>query len=300
MSALPRIPPSLLLVNLWGLVILLYLLYGFLPQAPYWIHVLRTFVSGTRTVPSCRFQAAGFVSVLMTIGPAVILSGAVLPLLFHALRHEVGDLGAVAGRLYSWNTVGSLVGALLGGYALFFWLDLHHVYRLAVGALVAAAALLTARRAELPTPLAATMLVGLFWGALALQAPWAPELLSAGLFRQRTPQGLTALGPAAAAALLGQQKVVFYDDDPTASIAVKEDVVAGALSRSVVTNGKSDSNTHLDRAHDHVAGRGAGPAGPLQRNGPSWWATATGVHRRRTGGLRRHPAGARGRRSPRR
>jgi hypothetical protein len=28
--------------------------------------------------------------------------------------------------LYSWNTVGSLLGALLGGYVLLFWLDLHH------------------------------------------------------------------------------------------------------------------------------------------------------------------------------
>ena len=33
----------------------------------------------------------------------------------------------MAGRLYAWNTVGSLLGALLGGYALLFWLDLDHV-----------------------------------------------------------------------------------------------------------------------------------------------------------------------------
>ena len=55
--------------------------------------------------------------------------------MFHALRERVGDLGDVAGRLYSWNTLGSLLGALLGGYALLFWLDLHHTYRIAMAAI---------------------------------------------------------------------------------------------------------------------------------------------------------------------
>ena len=80
---------------------------------------------------------------LLVIGPAVVLSGATLPLLFHALRREVGDLGAQAGRLYSVNTVGSLLGALIGGYALLIWLDLHHVYRIAVAALALAATIVT-------------------------------------------------------------------------------------------------------------------------------------------------------------
>ena len=35
--------------------------------------------------------------VLLVIGPAVVLAGATLPLLFHALRREVGDLGVAGG-----------------------------------------------------------------------------------------------------------------------------------------------------------------------------------------------------------
>src|SRR5262249_60772187 len=69
------------------------------------------------------------------------LSGALLPLLSHALRREVADLGSVAGRLYAWNTLGSLLGALLGGYVLLFWLDLHHVYRIAIAAIAAGIAI---------------------------------------------------------------------------------------------------------------------------------------------------------------
>ena len=246
-SALPRISPTLLLVTLWILVLVLYGLYHFLPQAPYWIHVLRTLFRD-HDAAFLPYYFAGFLSVLAVIGPAVILSGAVLPLLFHALRHEVGDLGAVAGRLYSWNTVGSLLGALLGGYAFFFWLDLHHVYRLAVGALVVAAALLTARRADVPTPIGATALVALFGGALWLQGPWHPEMLSAGLFRKRQPMPFTGLGPAGAMAEYWEgRKIVFYQDDPTVTVTVTENMSEDIpLNRSIVTNGKPDGNTRFD------------------------------------------------------
>ena len=48
---------------------------------------------------------------LAVIGPAILLSGAALPLLFHHLRQRFGELGAAAGSLYSWNTLGSLTGA---------------------------------------------------------------------------------------------------------------------------------------------------------------------------------------------
>ena len=76
------------------------------------------------------------VRVLVWSAAVVHAPGASLPLLFHELRRVHGELGSVAGRLYSWNTIGNLVGALLGGYALLYWLDLHHVYRLGVAAVV--------------------------------------------------------------------------------------------------------------------------------------------------------------------
>ena len=91
------------------------------------------------------YYLLGFLMVLAVVGLPVIFSGASLPLLFHQMRREVGHLGDVAGNLYSWNTVGSLLGALLGGYVLLFWIDLDQVYLVAVASLLAAALLLTIR-----------------------------------------------------------------------------------------------------------------------------------------------------------
>src|SRR5262245_48766538 len=114
-SALSRIPPWLVAASQWLLVVLLVGIYFVIPDAGYGAHVLRSFF---RDDPEAfyPFQLAVFLSGLAILIVPIGLSGALLPLLFHHLRNEVGDLGRVAGSLYSWNTVGSLLGALLGGY----------------------------------------------------------------------------------------------------------------------------------------------------------------------------------------
>ena len=60
--------------------------------APYWAHVLRTLY---QDVPESfyPYQASAFLGVLLVLALPVALSGAVLPLMFHALRDRVGDLG---------------------------------------------------------------------------------------------------------------------------------------------------------------------------------------------------------------
>ena len=157
-------------------------------------------------------------TLLFTIGPAVALSGATLPLLFDRLRREHGELGDAAGRLYGWNTAGSLIGALFGGYALFYWLDLHQVYRLALAAIAIAAALLTPLsrlrvQALHPALLAVPALV-----ALVLLPSWSPRHLTIGAFRAREPVSATFLGPDTfVKQQWGNTQFIFADDDPTAT-----------------------------------------------------------------------------------
>lgn len=243
-SALGTIRRGHLVFTLWGLVLCLYVLHERLPEGPFWAHVLRTAFTDN---PSAfyPYYLSAFGALLAVIGLPVFLSGAALPLLFHQLRRSVGDLGASAGRLYSWNTVGSLLGALLGGYALLFWLDLHHVFRIAAGAVALAAGLVTARAYALDRRLVALALVAPVLGALALLPAWEPALLSSGLFRHRQATAFTSGGPEAY--LRAQTaRVVFYDDDPAASVAVTEHRSGERLVRSIVNNGKSDGSTDRD------------------------------------------------------
>ncbi|MEE8581851.1 MAG: fused MFS/spermidine synthase, partial [Myxococcota bacterium] len=212
--------------------------------APYWIHLLRIAFPST-DAGFYPFYLAGFVAMLLVVGLPVILSGATLPLLFHHLRGQAGHLGDLAGRLYSWNTVGSLLGALLGGYALLFWLDLHHIYRLVIGA-VTVAALLLSIRMQWITLRASPLLLAPVVAAVLILDPWDPVLLSSGLFHIRSEHPLSHMGARILAERRGKV-VAFYQDGPTASVAVKEGPSrTGRLERSIVTNGKSDGATDRD------------------------------------------------------
>ena len=171
-AALPRIRPTWLAISQWALVAILVILYPQIEDVGFWALVLRSHVG--LQAPVLPFYSAVFGWVFAIAVIPLALSGALLPLLFHHLREHADDLGRVAGRLYAWNTAGSLLGALLGGYLLLFWLDLHHIYRLAVVALAIGAALLTPRVGLARAQVAGLALAGVV-GVVALQPEWRAE-----------------------------------------------------------------------------------------------------------------------------
>jgi spermidine synthase len=62
-------------------------------------------------------------TVALTIGPAVVIMGICLPYLYKLMEQEVGEhYGAVVGRINSVNTYAGIVGSLLAGFVLFYWL----------------------------------------------------------------------------------------------------------------------------------------------------------------------------------
>lgn len=245
-SALRRIPPGLIVASQWALVTSLLALYAWLEDAPFWARVLRTRF-GSDAASFLPYYLTAFVATLAVLAVPILLSGATLPLLFHHLSRSVGDLGAVAGRLYSWNTVGSLLGALLGGYVLFFWLNMHAVFRVACAALILGATLLTLQMPGRGMRIAALVLPVVTLVLLLVLPPWAPERLSAGLFRNREPMPETAHGPDAFFAESHGIDLLFYRDDPVASVAVKEyPIFDQQRTRSIISNGKPDGSLLLD------------------------------------------------------
>jgi spermidine synthase len=241
-AALPKIPRALIVASLWALVALVAALYLAVPSAPYAAHVIRVLF---RDLPQGfgLYHAVIFVGMLVVLAPPIALSGALLPLLFHHLRDRYGDLGQIAGRLYSANTIGSLVGALLGGYLLLFWLDLSQIYRVALGALALSAAIVSARVLDVRRGVASALCGAVVVGSALLPA-WNRERLTFGAFRTRQPTTQTFSGSDAFyKANLARLKLLYYRDDPIATISVSEVRDPGGLSRSIFNNGKSDSNT---------------------------------------------------------
>ena len=249
-SLFRNIPRSAVAITQWALVIFLLVLYQHVENAPYWAHTIRIVFRDLDQI-FYPFYIASFACIFLVLVIPIGLSGALLPLLFHHLRGEVGGLGSVAGRLYSWNTVGSLVGALFGGYVLLFWLDLHQIYRLTLVALILESVLLTGLLLRISNKMViALVLLPTLVGLYALPA-WEPERLSAGLFRRRAPQANSFIGPDAYFKNQNQNQnqnaVIYYNDGPTATVTVREKVQeVGRLNRSIYLNGKSDGNLVAD------------------------------------------------------
>lgn len=240
-SALRDISSRMIVISQWLLVLYLLLLYGLIPNAPYYAHALRVLFQPTEAA-FYSFQVASLVFLLAILIVPVGLSGALLPLLFHHLRRNVGELGATAGRLYSWNTAGSLLGALLGGYLLLFFFDLHVLFRIALASLVLCAVILTHQLLRVSrTALVALVLVP---GAIGLwNLPhWDAERLDSGLFRKRDATPLTYQG---ADAYFADRKrlIVFHRDGPTTTATVRESQrETGKPGFSLATNGKPDGS----------------------------------------------------------
>jgi len=255
-SLFPRIPPKALMINQCGLLGYTVFLYFTVESLPVWALFLRGRF-GSAEADFLPFQIGCFLATSVLLGPTAILSGATLPLLFHNLRGRIGDLGSVAGALYSWNTAGSFLGALLGGYALLFFLDLDQVFRVALAALAAGAGLLAW---QLQSGRRTVWIAGLVCAALfavALLPPWDPNVLTHGLFRQRGLQVETISELEEAVAQLVEQKsdvVIFHEDDPIASVTVREQLREGVVSRAIITNGKPDGETGTDYPTMALAG----------------------------------------------
>jgi len=237
-SALPRIPRALVAGSQWALVILLFPLYHVAADVGYWAHTIRVRLGGVQAEFS-EYQLVIFLSTLAVLAIPIGLSGALLPLLFHQLRREVRDLGAVAGRLYAWNTLGSLLGALLGGYLLLIWLDLHHVFRIAMACLAVAASILSVLALDRVSRVVPALVLLLTLAAITLLPAWPVDRFTPGTFRMRKQIPATFLGADEFFERRSNRDVVFYDDDPTSTVAVgvplrKPDDI------SLYVNGKPD------------------------------------------------------------
>ena len=245
-AALPRIPGGLIVATQWSLALGMGLLYAPLNYAPYWAHIVRTWF---RDIDGAfyPFHLTVFALSLAILAIPIGLSGAALPLIFHHLKRQVGDLCAAAGKIYSWNTVGSLLGALLGGYLLFFWLDLDRVYQVALAAVVVAAALLTVQIFALPRVGALVVLLVPALAAVALLPRWDPNALAAAAFRMRQARPEDRLGPKAFfERITANSRIAFYDDDPNSSVAVRETLLPEGPDPAIVTNGKPDGSIAFD------------------------------------------------------
>lgn len=171
------------------------------------------------------FSIVRYALCLAVMLPSTICAGMTLPLITRSLMAS-GEGERAIGRVYAWNTLGSIVGVALAALVLLPGLGLKPML-IAAGALDIALGLLvftalgSTRRAAAAGLAAAAVL-----GAIALLVPMEQRVVTSGVYRR---------------GFVGREgfTLPFYADGRTATVSVGETTVG---SRWIATNGKPDAS----------------------------------------------------------
>jgi predicted membrane-bound spermidine synthase len=138
-------------------------------------------IPATRAAPELALYAA------LVMAPATIFIGATFPFAVRVLAPNEVYAGTAAARVYAYNTVGAIAGALLGGYLLIPALGFEGAIKLGVLANLAlalsAALLVTVGRRNLVTALVAVLAAGVLF-----YAPVRPRaVVTSSVFASASP-----------------------------------------------------------------------------------------------------------------
>lgn len=247
-SRLKSISNAALWVNQLVIVLLLLGVYLTLDTWPYWAHRVRI-LCPSPGMGICLYYTLMFCCLLGVLSIPLCAIGATVPLVFHELRRGLRTVGKTSGILLAWNTLGNLGGSLIGGILLYMVLDIPGIYLGAVG-LAALSVCLAGRylsRPKFVLSVSMPLAVGLVAFCPSL---YQKSRFMTGTFRERVRLPYSHAGPRRFFREFNRgRELLFYEDGPTATVAVTEGIRMPTLNRrprAIWINGKSDSSTLAD------------------------------------------------------
>ncbi|MCP3064347.1 fused MFS/spermidine synthase [Myxococcus sp. K38C18041901] len=188
----------------------------------------------------------------VVILPAAFISGVQFPLLLALVGKGGQDVGRQVGQVYAWNTVGSIVGSLAGGFGVIPLLTAPVTWQLVAGILavlgLASAALslkLERRVPALFVPSAIAVLALLLLSTQGPTAAWRHGSVGAGRAALTNP----TLNHIDAWVRSKSRGVVWEKDGVESSVALNSD-----NGLSFIVNGKSDGNAIGDAPTQVMSG----------------------------------------------
>jgi spermidine synthase len=177
------------------------------------------------------FTIARYGLCLLIMLPATFCAGMTLPLITRTLLVNGSGERAI-GAVYSWNTLGSIVGVVLGGLVLLPLIGLKLMLVAGASLDIGIGLILLSRSGEkkkhprflMAVAATSVLLMVLIGGGVRLDA----KLLSSGVYRTGTVSGQE------------EREVTFYRDGRTATVTAARSKQSGRVSLS--TNGKTDAS----------------------------------------------------------
>ncbi len=233
-------------------VLFLSLLYW---SVDYWVYGAHLVRIALRDAPQnfYLYQALLGICFSLVLLLPIGFSGFTLPLCFHLLKDRKETLGHRVGQLYALNTIGCVMGALVGGYLFLYFFNLEPLFKVCIflaGVTVALSAAYCFREEGAHRHFLLTGLIGL--SLILAFVALAPNFDRANFiqpFRMQAPTAVSYDGARAFRDFLSEgSQFLSVKDDPTSSVAIlaNHDRKGVELSRAVLVNGKSDGDTMGD------------------------------------------------------
>ena len=218
------------------------LMWGF-SELPFWYVALYSLLN-VETVPGASV-VLGLVLAALMMTPPALLMGATFPV---AVRAAVGDpkkLGGPVGRIYGWNTVGSMLGAFSAGFLLLPIIGVQSAVLVGVCVNGLAAAIVWWRVSEGRRRFAG---VGA-WAITAvliftvIRPPWNPLVMTAGMYKyayklsEPTREAVLRMAT-------GRTELMFYEEGLSSIVTVAKNLKTG--NRYLANNGKVDASSSGD------------------------------------------------------
>jgi spermidine synthase len=171
--------------------------------------------------------------------------GALFPLIATILTKNFTHAGRGVGTAYAVNTIGSILGASLGGLFILPWLGIHNTIQLSAGLYFLVALVFwfspntsVSQIQRYAISLTATLIViATAW----LLPPWNKALMVSGVFYS-AHNAATTLSHISLEQLISPNKLLYYREGLDGIVAVR----GFGTSRSLVINGKPDASNKAD------------------------------------------------------
>ena len=249
----PKVKVNTLALNL--LLALFFFLLAYL-CAPYWSVWISNIRVSMASIPTnySIFLFLSFLFFLAFLFPPCFFMGRLLPLVYALIPKKQSNYGDLCGRLYFFNTMGTVFGSIFLAHLFLHFANLDHIIKYSLSALLLLAVLLFAFEKKKYSSLTSLVLLLL---ALSFLPLWNRDGHYAGYFRMTTPkEGYNFQKDifSLKIRMSKNHKINFFDDDPNTTVSIARFPLSASLpppvskifgkhSYSVFVNGKSDGNT---------------------------------------------------------
>jgi spermidine synthase len=233
--------------NQWVMLLGSFVVFLTIPYWPYINHLVRISFGHSKIAFYMYFLASFFwMGIILTL--ALGCMGRTLPLLFSVCQQSREKIGSFIGSLYGLNTLGCVLGALLGGYVALYFFDLDQMFRFMMLSMLVTIVLAT----KVKSSVQSQILLGITFVVLLLAPSWDKTQLGFGLFRMAKERADSYSGKDEFynKTIFKDTSFVAYKDGPSGTVSVYADhpKANGQLTSGVqdIKNSKASGEVKLE------------------------------------------------------